>query len=78
MTNKKYITFDEAKEILGVKAAQVYNIFRGANKVKKFKDRMGHVRYLESEIRAIADERAKFTKEAEWKRRHLKLRILKM
>ena len=64
MTNKKYITFDEAKDILGVKSAQVYNIFRGANKVTKYHDRKGHVRYLESEIRAIADERAKFTKEA--------------
>ena len=61
----KFITFEEAMEILGVKSAQVYNIFRGANKVTKYHDRMGHVRYLESEIRAIAAERAKFTKEAE-------------
>ena len=51
-------------EILGVKSAQAYNIMRDAN-VAKFKDQMKHVRYLESEIRAIADERVKFTKEAE-------------
>ena len=60
----KFITFEEAMEILGVKSAQAYNIMRNA-KVAKFKDQMKHVRYLESEIRAIADERAKFTKEAE-------------
>ena len=60
---QKYITLSDATKILEVKPMQTYNIFREF-KITKFKDRKGHVRYLESEIRAIADERAKFTKEA--------------
>ena len=61
---QKYITLSDATKILEVKPMQAYNIIREF-KITKFHDRMVHVRYLESEIRAIADERAKFTKEAE-------------
>ena len=63
MKVKKFVTFEEAMEILGVKSAQAYNIMRDAN-VAKFRDRMKHVKYLGGEILAIAAERAKFTKVA--------------
>jgi len=59
MKDKK-ITFTKVKDIWGVEASQAYNIIKKFN-VRKYGNSLGRIRFLESEIMKVAEDREKFT-----------------